>query len=78
MSSAETLVRGVTAAVVSGTLAQWRDAVAAGCVRDVQPTVRAGFNKLYDIFCGANLDVWGSYRRDEARDGTLLLEYKPR
>ena len=76
--SAETLVRGVTAAVVSGTLAQWRDAVAAGCMRDAKPTVRIGFNRLYDIFCGANLDVWGNYRRDEARDGTLLLEYKPR
>jgi hypothetical protein len=47
-------------------------------MRDAKPTVRIGFNRLYDIFCGANLDVWGNYRRDEARDGTLLLEYKPR
>ena len=66
--SAETLVRGVMAAVVSGTLAQWRDAVAAGCMRDAKPTVRIGFNKIYDIFCGANLDVWGNYRQD--RRGT--------
>ena len=32
--TAETTVRGVTAAVVTGTLAQWRDAVAAGSVRE--------------------------------------------
>ncbi len=76
--SAETLVSGVMAAVVSGTLAQWRDAVAAGCTPGVRPTVRAGFNKIYDIFCGANLDVWGSYRQNTSADGTLLLEYKPR
>jgi hypothetical protein len=75
--TAETTVRGVTAAVVTGTLAQWRDAVAAGSTRNVEPSVRAGFNKVYGLFCGAGLNVWGDYRTREAPDCTLLLEYKP-
>ena len=70
--TADTTVRGVTAAVVSGTLAQWRDAVAAGSVRNVEPSVRAGFNKVYGLFCGAGLNVWGDYRTREAPDQTLF------
>jgi hypothetical protein len=75
--TAETTARGVTAAVITGTLAQWRDAVAAGSVSSAEPSVRAGFNKVYRLFCGAGLNVWGDYRAREAPDRTLLLEYKP-
>jgi hypothetical protein len=75
--TAETTVRGVTAAVITGTLAQWRDAVAAGSVREAEPSVRTGFNKVYGLFCGEGLNVWGDYRTREAPDRTLLLEYKP-
>ena len=75
--TAETTVRGMTAAVVSGTLAQWRDAVASGSTRNVEQPVRAGFNKVHSIFRGAGLDVWTDYRAREASDHTLLLEYKP-
>jgi hypothetical protein len=76
--TADTLARGVMAAVISGTLAQWRDAVAAGSGRNVESSVRAGFNKIHGLFRGAGLDVWGDYRTREAADHTLLLEYKPR
>ena len=75
--TAETTVRGVTAAVVTGTLAQWRDAVAAGSVTKPSRPVRAGFNKVYGLFCGEGLNVWSDYRAREAPDRTLLLEYKP-
>ena len=75
--TAETTVRGMTAAVITGTLAQWRDAVASGSVSNVEASVRAGFNKVYGLFCGAGLNVWGDYRTREAPDRTLLLEYKP-
>jgi len=75
--TADTTVRGVTAAVVSGTLAQWRDAVAAGSTRAVKPFVRIGFNKVYGLFRGAGLDVWGDYSTRPAPDDTLLLEYRP-
>ena len=64
--TAETLARSVTAAVVSGTLAQWRDAVASGSVPQVEPSVRAGFNKIYRLFRGAGLNVWSDYRAREA------------
>jgi hypothetical protein len=76
--TAETVQRGIIATVVTGTLAQWRDAVAAGSCKQVETSVRAGFNKMYSIFRGAGLDVWGDYRVREAPDQTLLLEYKPR
>ena len=75
--TAETLARGVLATVITGTLAQWRDAVAAGSSREVEPSARAGFNKVYGLFCGVGLNVWGDYRAREAPDCTLLLEYKP-
>jgi hypothetical protein len=71
---AETTVRGVMAAIITGTLAQWRDAVAAGCVRDAEQSVRIGFNKIRGLFSGENLDVWSDYRMREAPDGTLLLD----
>jgi hypothetical protein len=75
--TAETTVRNVMAAVVSGTLAQWRDAVAAGSTRTVKSSVRIGFNNVYGLFRGAGLDVWGDYSTRPAPDDTLLLEYKP-
>jgi hypothetical protein len=76
--TADTLARNVTAAVVSGTLAQWRDAVASGCVPQVEPSVRAGFNKIYALFRSVGLNAWSDYRAREAPDNnTLLLEHKP-
>lgn len=75
--TAETLKRGELAAVVTGTLAQWRASVAAGCVGEVDRYLRTACNKLYDMFCGAGLDVWHDYRSREAFDGTRLLDYKP-
>ena len=75
--TAETLARGVLATVITGTLAQSRNAVAAGSSREVEPSARAGFNKVYGLFCGVGLNVWGDYRAREAPDCTLLLEYKP-
>ena len=76
--TADTVVRGVMAAVVSGTLAQWHDAVVAGSTRASESAVRAGFNKVYGLLRGVGLDVWSDYRTREAPDHTLLLEYKPR
>ncbi len=73
----ETLARGILAAVVSGTLAQWRNAVVSGSVRETEGPVRLAFNKLRTLFRGAGLDVWVDYRTREADDHTLLLEYKP-
>lgn len=71
--TAETTVRGVQVAVVTGTLAQWKDAVASGCRRDVEPSVRACFNKLYGLFTAAGLNVWGDFQTRQAPDQTFLL-----
>ncbi len=72
--AADTLARGVQAAVVTGTLAQWRDAVISGCQPDVEPTVRALFGKILAIFEAARLCVWNDCERRPHPDGTLLLE----
>jgi hypothetical protein len=74
---ADTLVRGVQCAVVSGTLAQWRDAVKSGSSADVVPSTRRCFNKLHSLFCHEGLNVWTDFRAREAPDRmTFLLEDK--
>jgi hypothetical protein len=71
--AADTTVRGVQVAIVTGTLAQWKDAVASGCRRDVEPPVRHCFNKLYGLFMAAGLDIWGDFQVRQAPDQTFLL-----
>jgi hypothetical protein len=72
----DTLISGVLAAVITGTLAQWRDAVAAGFVHEAEQTVRAGFHKIYGLFLGMNLNVWSDYDIRDATDGTPFMERK--
>jgi hypothetical protein len=69
----ETIVRGVQAAVVTGTLSQWRDAVVSGCSRGVPTPVRHCFNKLHGLFIAVGLNVWGDYTPRSAPDQTFLL-----
>ena len=74
---AETVRRGVQAAVISGTLGQWRDAVASGSTPGVESAVRFCFNKIYSLFCAEGLNVWTDFRTREAPDrATFLLEDK--
>jgi hypothetical protein len=73
----ETIVRGVQAAVVTGTLSQWRDAVVSGCSKGTSTPVRHCFNKLYALFTAAGLNVWADYSpRGQADQTFLLLEDK--
>ena len=72
--AADTVARGIQAAVVTGTLAQWRDAVISGCQSSVEPTVRALFDKILAVFEAARLHVWNDCERRPHPDGTLLLE----
>jgi len=71
--TAETSVRGMQIAVVTGTLAQWKDAVVSGCRRDVSPPVRHCFNKLYGLFTGVGLNVWADFSTRTTSDQTFLL-----
>jgi hypothetical protein len=76
-TTAETVARGIDAAVVTGTLAQWKNAVVAGCSPGIEPSVRYLFNKILSLFEAANLSVWGDCTRKTNRDdNTLLLEDK--
>lgn len=74
--AADTVVRGFQAAVVTGTLAQWRNAIISGCQSEVEGSVRALFNKILSIFEAANLNVWTDCARRPSNDNTLLLEDK--
>lgn len=69
----ETIVRSVQAAVVTGTLSQWRDAVVSGCAKEVSTPVRHCFNKLHSLFTAAGLHVWRDYTPRGAPDQTFLL-----
>ena len=71
---AETTIRGVQAAVITGTLAQWREAVNAGSSPKVAATVRHGFNRIHDQFCAQGLNVWGEFNTRPAPDQTFYLE----
>ena len=73
----ETMARGVMAAVVTGTLAQWRDAVTSGSRPEAGPAVRACLNIIYNLFSGVGLNVWSDFRSRPAPDQTFYLEYKP-
>jgi hypothetical protein len=69
----ETVVRDVQAAVVTGTLSQWRDAVASGCGAGIESSVRHCFNKLHGLFTAAGLNVWGDFTSRSAPDQTFFL-----
>ena len=74
--TADTLVTRVLAAMITGTLAQWRDAVVAGLVREAQPTVRVGFHRIHGLFYGMNLNVWSDYDIREAGEDIFFMESK--
>lgn len=70
-----TLVRGVSISVLTGTLAQWRDAIADGLVAESK--ARQCYTKLYSIFIDEGLNVWQDYKVGTGKDQCLLLTYHP-
>ena len=74
---AETTAAGVNLAVITGTLAQWRDAVAAGTDEATPPTVRTCYSKILLLFDRAGLtSVWSNFERHTAPDRSgFLLEH---
>jgi hypothetical protein len=74
-TTADTVVRGIRAAVITGTLSQWKTAVISGCHKTTEPSVRFLFNKILSLFEATNLGVWSDCkRRTHREDNTLLLE----
>ena len=61
---AETKARDVNVAVLTGTLAQWKNAVASGTDEATPPTVRTCFSKILLLFDRAGLtSVWSNFER---------------
>jgi hypothetical protein len=63
-------------AVISGTLAQWRDAVKSGSEPAAELPVRQCFNKVYLLLRAADLNVWTGFRAKAAPDQTFHLKDK--
>lgn len=75
---AETKERDIVVAVTTGTLGQWRDAVALGCSDQQKPAIREGFNQLHSVFVANGLSaVWRDFDRRPAADKQtfLLIEH---
>jgi hypothetical protein len=73
----DTLVRSVQLAVITGTLAQWRDAVRSGSSRQCEFNVRAFFNRVMALFETAGLGgVWKDFESHPLQDRTFYLEDK--
>lgn len=74
----ETTIAGIHLAILTGTLAQWKMAVAAGTAEATPPTVRTCYSKILLLFDRAGLTaVWGDFDRRPAPDRSgFLLEYQ--
>lgn len=73
----ETVKRGILLAVMTGTLAQWRDAVKTGTALNQQVNTRACYCKLMVIFEQAGLgNVWQNFDRKPSTDRLFYLENK--
>jgi hypothetical protein len=74
---AETTQRHILAAVVSGTLAQWRQAVKKACNGRQEPGVCAAFNTIYRHLEAEGLrDLFHGLKLTPQTDNTFLLEDK--
>lgn len=72
----DTVRRGILIAVMTGTLAQWRDAVKTGSDPSQEPNTRACYSKLLLLFEQAGLNVWQDHVRKATPDRLLYLEHK--
>jgi hypothetical protein len=74
---ADTVVRGIQVAIVSGTLGKWRDAIISGLKSHVPPNVREIFRTTMWGFESAGLSaIWDGYRKVEVKGGYLLEYHK--
>ena len=71
--STETVARGIQLTVLTGTLAQWRDAVVTGTRR--AGAVQSLYCQIMAEFEGRNLNVWGDFNK-RAVGNVFLLEDK--
>jgi len=71
----ETMMRGMQAALTTGSLRQWRTAVKLGCRANTPPAVRECFDKVYLAFEKIGLKAFfGQLTKRQLSDHTFLLE----
>ena len=68
-----TLVKGASIIVLTGTLAQWKIAIADGLTAESK--VRGCYTTLYGLFIDENLNLWVDYKVSAGKDQYLLLTY---
>jgi hypothetical protein len=74
---AETVLRGVQAILITGTLRQWITAISKGCRKDQTTAVRACYDKVYMNFCQEGLtSVFSGVKRDLPDHTFYLTEDK--
>ncbi|MHC4371826.1 MAG: hypothetical protein ACYSW8_29800 [Planctomycetota bacterium] len=72
----DTVARSIQAAVITGTLDNWRTAVISGCHHNVVPPVRALFNRILSLFEQVNLNVWKDCDRKQEGQTFLLEDHR--
>jgi hypothetical protein len=71
--SVDTLMSGCELIILTGTLAQWRDAIASGTSKGAPPIVRACYSIILRIFDQMGLSaVWKDFDRSSDRVGFYL------
>lgn len=70
----ESLQRGVQAAIISGTLAQWQRAIKLACQITIPLTVRQAYNLMYRQLVDAGLrSIFNGAQMTDQPDRTFLL-----
>jgi hypothetical protein len=69
----DTIARGIQAGVITGTLSEWRDAVASGLRQSIEPAVRHIFGQMLIRFEQSGLSaVWADFSKKASPIGFYL------
>jgi hypothetical protein len=74
----ETVVRGVQAIIVNGSLRQWIFSVEKGCRKDQTTQVRACYDRVYNSFCQNGLGQIFMSTKHDLPDHTFYLTNEKR
>ena len=73
----DTIRRGFTGAIISGTIANFRDAITECCDSTSNTDIRSLYNDIYLLMKAAGLRrVWGVTTKKITSDGTFLIKSK--
>ena len=64
-----TVSKNVSLAVISGTLAQWREAIERGSSQQQSTETRVAFDRVKGVFLSAGLNVWKDARSQRLLEG---------